>query len=170
MRPYLLGALLVAACAPRAITQPPATTVRMQPVPGVAVPLARGEARLDVVAITYDAQGRQIPITGATCDARSPYFTADFTPPARLLFPDLGLSSPEIDVTCRSGEAVGRAISRPDWAWSGGYGGVVPSVGISVGTGNYSGVGVGLGWYGGGTGWSTGAPAIRYPALRVALQ
>jgi len=53
--------------------------------------------------------------------------------------------------------------------WNRGMGGW-PAVGISVGTGDLSGVGVGLGWYGGGAGVSSGEPAVRYRDLLVPLQ
>ena len=168
MRRVLLATLLLAACVP-APGATPFATVRPQPIPGATPPPARGETRLDVVAVSHDAEGRETELTGAACEARSPYFAADFTAPARLLIPDFGPNSPQVDVTCRSGSAVGRASSRPDWAWSGGFGGW-PAIGVSVGTGTQSGVGVGFGWYGGGTGMAAGQPAIRYPALRVAVE
>ena len=57
----------------------------------------------------------------------------------------------------------------PQPAWCGGMAGW-PAVGISVGTGDAGGVGVGFGWYGGNVGTSTGVPVITYAELHVAVQ
>jgi hypothetical protein len=107
-------------------------------------------------------------IAGARCTASSALYRAEFTAPARLLLPDFGPASPPVTVVCRAGEAEGRAVSEPEPYWSRGLGGW-PAIGISVGTGDISGVSVGAGWYGGGTGWG-GTAATRYPALRVVLE
>jgi hypothetical protein len=60
-------------------------------------------------------------------------------------------------------------VAVPEAAWSGGVGGW-PAVGISVGTGDLSGVGLGLGWYGGGVGAGSGVPVTRYRDLRIELR
>jgi hypothetical protein len=73
-----------------------------------------------------------------------------------------------VTVTCRSGTASGTAIAQPEALWQRGMGGW-PAVGISVGTGDVGGVGVGLGWYGGGAGVQQGTPVVRYPELRVPI-
>lgn len=165
-RSMLVAALLLSACAvPPAGAPPGATTVRAQPRPDTALPLARGETQLAVRAVSATAPDRDV--AGATCRAESAYFTADFAAPALILFPDYGASAPAVTVRCRAGSAAGTAVAQPEAAWAGGMGGW-PSVGISVGTGNQSGVGVGLGWWGGGA-TQAGSPVIRYPELRIPL-
>jgi hypothetical protein len=107
---------------------------------------------------------------GAACEAVSPYFTSRFAAPARVLMPDYGSAAPPVTVNCRAGAASGSATAAPEAFWSGGIGGW-PAIGVSVGTGDLSGVGVGMGWYGGGTyGNGYGVPRVRYPDLRVPLQ
>jgi hypothetical protein len=157
--------LLLAGCASAA--PPGAAVVRVAPRPGVEAPPARGETQLVVRAVSAAAPGQEV--AGASCEAVSPYFAARFTPPARVLLPDYGSRAPEVTVTCRAGELSGAAAAAPQLAWSGGMGGW-PAVGVSVGTGDISGVGVGFGWWGGGVGGSYGEPVVRYPALRVPMQ
>jgi hypothetical protein len=141
-------------------------SVRVEPRPGVAAPVARGEATLLVRAVPAGSSGQEL--RGAACRAESGYFTADFRSPALLLMPDFGEAAPVVTVTCRDGPASGTAAAAPERAWSGGLGGW-PAVGISVGTGDVEGVGVGLGWYGGSVGGTAGAPVVRYRELRVPL-
>lgn len=141
--------------------------VRPAPVKGATLPVARGEADLVVRAVTAGAPGQEI--AGATCTASSAYFAASFTPPARLLVPDFGAAAPAITVACQAGTAKGSVLVPPEAVWSNGVGGW-PAVGISVGPGTMSGVGVGVGWWGGSAGATAGAPVTRYPAVRVALQ
>jgi hypothetical protein len=107
-------------------------------------------------------------IRGAACRAESDYFVADFASPAQVRMPDFGEAAPVVTVTCRNGAATGAAAAIPERAWSGGLGGW-PAVGVSVGTGDVQGVGVGLGWYGGNVGGTSGAPVVRYRELRVPL-
>lgn len=168
MRRLLLLGLLtgLAACAAGGTGDASLPAVRPAPVAGATLPPARGEADLVVRAVAPDAPGQEI--AGATCTATSPYFTASFTAPARVLVPDFGAAAPSVTVTCAAGSASGEVLVAPEAVWSGGAGGW-PSVGISVGTGNTSGVGVGVGWWGGGAGASAGAPVTRYPAVRVPL-
>jgi hypothetical protein len=142
-------------------------TVRVTPRPGVAAPVARGEAALVVRVVPAGVSGEEL--RGAACRAETQYFTADFASPARLLVPDYGASAPPVTVRCTSGTASGTATALPQAAWAGGMGGW-PAVGISVGTGDVSGVGVGLGWYGGSVGAAGGVPVTTYPELRVAVQ
>jgi hypothetical protein len=168
MRRWLLGLVTgLAACAAGSGGDASLPTVRPSPVAGATLPPARGEAELVVRAVQASAPGRDI--AGATCSATSPYFAATFTPPARLLVPDFGAAAPTVTVACEAGKAGGSALVAPEAVWSGGIGGW-PAVGISVGTGNMSGVGVGVGWWGGSTGASAGVPVTRYPAVRIPLQ
>ena len=168
MRRLLLLGLLtgLAACAAGSGSDASLPPIRPGPVKGASLPPAQGEAEIVVRAVSPNAPGREI--AGATCTATSPYFTASFTAPARLLVPDFGAAAPTVTVTCAAGSAKGSALVAPEAVWSGGVGGW-PAVGISVGTGNMSGVGVGVGWWGGGTGVSSGAPVTRYPAVRIPL-
>lgn len=157
--------VIVAGCAAPGPVPPGVATVRAEPRGG-EVPLARGEARLVVRTVNAAAPGGEI--AGASCRAESRYFTANFASPAVVLFPDYGSSAPPVSVTCSAGGLSGTAVSAPEVVWSRGMGGW-PAVGISVGTGNQSGVGMGVGWYGGGTGVATGEPTVRYPEVRVPL-
>ena len=165
---WLLAVTLTAACAPTG-TPLPEEPVRVAPTRGADWPAARGETALVVRAVSRDARGAQRELVGARCTAASPLYSAEFAVPARVLLPDFGPASPAVTVACRAGAAQGRAESRPELAGTGGFYGW-PAVGISVGTGDVSGVGVGLGWYGGGAGWGSGTAAMRYPALRVVLE
>jgi hypothetical protein len=141
--------------------------VRTEARPGVTLPLAGGEAQLVVRAVPAGVPNQEL--RGAACTASSPFFTAAFTSPAVVLMPDYGTSAPPVSVTCRSGTMSGTAVAQPEALWQRGMGGW-PAVGISVGTGNVSGVGVGVGWAGGGVGTQGGQPVVRYPELRVPLQ
>jgi hypothetical protein len=165
----LIGlALVLAGCAAGARSDSTLPAVRPVAANDATLPVARGEVELVARVVSPTAPGADI--SGATCTATSPYFSASFTPPARLLLPDYGAASPSVTVSCRAGSATGSALVAPEAVWSGGVGGW-PAVGISVGTGNRSGVGVGLGWWGGaGAGASTGVPVTRYPAVRIPLQ
>ncbi|MFT3972909.1 MAG: hypothetical protein QM699_05530 [Amaricoccus sp.] len=168
MRRLLLGLVTaLAACAPGG-GDASLPAIRPGPVKGATLPPAQGEAELVVRAVQASAPEQDI--AGATCTAASPYFTATFVPPARLLVPDFGSAAPTVTVTCKAGSAQGSALVAPEAVWSGGAGGF-PTVGISVGTGNMSGVGVGVGWWGGGgAGMNAGHPVTRYPAVRIPLQ
>jgi hypothetical protein len=138
--------------------------------PGVAAPAAQGQTDLVVRAVPAGVAGEEL--LGAACVAESPYFSASFTTPARLLLPDYGPAAPVVTVSCRAGNAAGSLSAQPGPAWSGGLAGW-PAIGISVGTGSGGwdggGVGVGLGWYGGAVGTSGGGGPARYPELRVPL-
>lgn len=168
MRAWIWGAVIgLAGCATTGAAPVGVQTVQAVAKPGVAAPVARGETQLVVRTVTAGAPGQEL--VGAACVADTPWFQAKFTSPARILMPDLGASAPTVTVTCRSGTATGTAAAPPVAAWSGGLGGW-PAVGISVGTGDVNGVGVGLGWYGGGVGGASGVPVTRYNELRVELQ
>lgn len=168
MRRLALGLVIgLAGCAAGSGTDASLPAVRPGPVAGATLPPAHGEVEIVVRAVSAMAPGQEI--AGAACTATSPFFTATFNPPARLLVPDFGAAAPTVTVTCKAGNASGSALVAPEAVWSGGVGGL-PSVGISVGTGNRSGVGVGLGWWGGGVGATAGVPVTRYPAVRIPLQ
>jgi hypothetical protein len=142
-------------------------TVRAVPRPSsTAAPLATGESQLAIRAVARDAPGQEY--AGATCVAETPWSRTEFAAPALLLLPDYGAASPNVTVTCKSGNLSGTAVAVPEAAWSGGLAGW-PAVGISVGTGNSGGVGVGFGWWGGGVGTQSGVPVTRYRELRVPL-
>jgi hypothetical protein len=164
----LMAAIGLAGCAAPGPGPAGVGTVTAERKAGVQAPLASGETEIVVRAVpAVSGQGQEL--VGAQCVAESPYFRAAFAAPARVLLPDFGPQAPAVTVTCRNGDATGTAVAQPQAAWQGGLGGW-PSVGVSVGTGDYSGVGVGVGWWGGGgVGASGGTPVVRYPELRVAV-
>ncbi len=161
---WLVCGLALAGCVSPEAPPPGIPTVRAVPRDGVAQPVARGETALLVRAVPAGSTREEL--RGAACRAETPYFTADFQAPAQLLMPDYGQSAPVVTVSCGSGIARGQASAAPEPMWSGGMGGW-PAIGFSVGTGNAGGVGVGMGWYGGGVGTAQGAPATRYRELHV---
>jgi hypothetical protein len=156
------ASLALAACVSPEAPPPGVETVRPVARAGAALPPAGGETAILVRAVPAGTPGQEL--RGAACRAESPYFTAEFTAPARLLMPDYGAAAPVVTVSCRAGDAQGQASAVPEAAWSGGMAGW-PAIGVSVGTGDWDGVGVGVGWWGGGVG--TGTPTVRYPELRV---
>jgi hypothetical protein len=156
--------LAAAGCVSPAAGPPGVETVRVTQRPGVAAPAAQGEAQLVVRVVPAGVGGQEL--RGAACTAETPYFTAEFTSPARLLVPDYGAAAPPVVVSCTTGAATGTATAQPQAAWAGGMGGW-PAVGVSVGTGNAGGVGVGFGWYGGNVGASSGVPVTTYSELHV---
>lgn len=163
----LTGLAGLAACADGGVLDRNLPAVRPGPVKGATLPPARGESEFVVRAVSANAPGQDIQ--GANCTAGSPYFSATFAAPARVLVPDFGPAAPTITVVCKAGSAEGSALVAPEAIWSGGASGW-PSVGISVGTGDRSGVGVGVGWWGGGAGATAGVPVTSYPAVRIPLQ
>jgi hypothetical protein len=158
-----LAVLALAGCATTG-GSPGLPSVSVSPVAGVTAPVARGETQLVVRALPAGGVGSELQ--GVACEAVSPYFSVQFTAPARILMPSYGAESPPVTVTCSAGGAPGSVTVAPTQAWSGGLGGW-PAVGVSVGTGNAGGVGVGLGWYGGGYGAGGGVPVVRYGEVRV---
>lgn len=167
MRTWVLGlAAVLGGCATGGGPTAPLETTRAEPRAGIPLPTPQGETSLVVRAVEPGAPGREF--TGVPCTAESTWFGASFTAPARLLFPDYGASAPVVRVSCADGVRSGTAESRPEASWNRGLGGW-PAVGISVGTGDVSGVGVGVGWWGGGTGAMGGVPVVRYPDLRIPL-
>jgi hypothetical protein len=149
---------LAAGCSTSGGGQGTATT-RAVAVPNVSLPPAQGETALDIRAVGPAGDER----VGVPCTATSPLFTAGADAPARVLVPDYGPNAPEITVTCQGGRAA--VVARPMLAWSGGLGGW-PSVGMSVNS--EGGVGLGVGWWGGGVG--TGPAVVRYPVASVVME
>lgn len=159
--------LLVAGCAGAERMPADADVVRATARPEASPALtAQGEIGLDVV--TFSPDGSEI--TGARCAAASSLFTAEVTTPGRILAPFYGPNSPAVSLTCTAGNATGsQTVGVGETRGGGGLGGW-PAVGVSVNSGGYNngGVGVGLGWYGGGNGYS--APTYAYPTARIVLQ
>lgn len=167
---WAMALALAAGCTPTTGGAPvPEAPVRVTAAPAATWPPARGETAMVVRAVSRDAQGAQQELVGARCAAASSLYAAEFDAPARVLLPDFGSASPVVTVTCRAGEAEGSAQVQPELRGTGGFYGW-PAVGISVGTGDFEGVGIGMGWYGGGTGMSSGNAAVRYPSLRVVVE
>jgi hypothetical protein len=167
MRKALWPLLLLAGCA--APGPGPADVQAVRAVPRASAtpaPPATGESRLTIRAVARDDAAREY--VGAACVAETPWSRTELTAPALLLLPDYGAASPNVTVSCRSGDLSGTAVAAPEAAWSGGLAGW-PAVGVSVGTGNSGGVGVGFGWWGGGVGTQSGVPVTRYRELRVPL-
>ncbi|WP_424932616.1 hypothetical protein [Amaricoccus macauensis] len=139
-----------------------APSVRSVPKPGVDAPSARGETRLAVRSFGPDGQ----EVAGAACAVESTLFTAELVSPARVLMPYYGEASPEITVTCRSGDLSGEVqVAAVSERSSGGA--AWPSVGLSVNSDGGVGVGVGLGYYGGRSGASS--TAYGYPPAIVRM-
>ena len=134
----LAAAIGVAGCAVPGAAPPGVATVSATRTAEVPAPLASGETQIIVRAVPAGAPDQEL--RGALCVAEAPWFRAEFASPARVLVPDFGTQAPPVTVTCRSGTASGSAVAQPQAAWSGGLGGW-PAVGVSVGTGGYSGVG-----------------------------
>jgi hypothetical protein len=137
-----------------------------RPSPATPAPPATGESQLTIRAVSRDDPGQEY--VGAACVAETPWSRTELTAPALLLLPDYGAASPSVTVTCKAGNLSGTGVAPPEAAWSGGLAGW-PAVGVSFGTGNSGGVGVGLGWSGGGVGTQSGVPVTRYHELRVPL-
>jgi hypothetical protein len=166
MRTLWASALVAGCTAAAPVSEPP---VQVTPTRGATWPAARGEAELVMRAVGRDAAGAERELAGVPCRATTPYYAAEFETPARLLLPDFGPASPTVTVTCRAGAAEGHGEAPPRAVQGGGLYGW-PAVGVSVGTGDWSGVGVGVSWYGGETGWTAGSPVVRYGPLRVVVE
>ena len=162
---------LVAACASPGGQQAQTATVQTETRRGADLPPARGETYLTVRTFVVEAAGER-EVSGASCEAASDYSSARFQSPARLALPDLGPETPVVSVSCTDSTRSGSLAARARLQSSGGGGSYgQPAIGVSVGTGGYSSVGVSFGGlYGGGYG---GGPAIQraiYPELRVLLE
>ncbi len=142
-RSTILGlVVLIAGCAREQALDLPAATVRPAIDRGLMLPPTRAETDFEVR--TFVQTGRaQIEVAGADCALDSDYFTARFTSPARVALPDLGPQSPVVRIACSGLQGRGGTALRARLANDAGIGG--PYVGVSVGTGRRSGVGVSLG-------------------------
>lgn len=157
--------LLAMGCAREAAVSPP-QMARPAVTPGLMLPPARAETALDLRSFVVEA-GRRREVTGATCALESAYFTGSFRTPARLVVPDLGPQSPVLSFACAAGPLRGTEAVRASLRGTSGLGGW-PAVGISVGTGYRSDVGISVGTLWGGHAW--GAQRAVYPDARVELR
>lgn len=136
----IIIAVLIAGCAREQELDLPAATVRPLINSGLLLPPARAET--DFAVRTYVRAGKtETEVAGTDCVLDSDYFTARFTAPARIALPDLGPQSPVVRVACAGVPGSGQTAIRARLADSG----LGPYVGVSVGTGRRSGVGVSLG-------------------------
>lgn len=158
MRYPICAAFLAAACAPVA-TGPGLALATAETEPAAMVGVT-GEARFDVAA-TRDGVG--VP---AACTAEGRGFRAAFTAPATVAVPSFGPASGEVRVVCAHDGARGGRVLAPTLQSAGGYGAVVPAIGVGIGTG--SGAGVSLGGYWGT--WGTQRRDVRYPDVGIALR
>jgi hypothetical protein len=165
---------LLACAGPGGLSSQTATmqtaTVQTDTRRGADLPPARGETYLTVRTFVVEA-GTEREISGASCEAASDFSSAKFQSPARLALPDLGPQTPVVSVSCTDGTRRGTLAARARLQSGGGGGGYgQPAIGVSVGTGGYSSVGLSFGrFYGGGYG---GAPQVQravYPELRIVL-
>lgn len=178
MRKVLVAATaLLAACA----GGPPGlplgeAVVRPTSYTAPALPPAGGEAILTVR--TFVTEAGAAGELAADCTFETEYSSGAFRSPARVALPDLGAQTPVVRVACAESGLEGAAAARA--ALRRGYGGVRPTIGISIGTG-YGGyghrdVGVGVGglWggYGYGPGYGYGQAGLRavYPDLAIELE
>lgn len=139
----MLLALALAACS----TGQPVT--RQVVVSGAQFEGVRGEADLVVRTWLAGAEERS-EVLGAECDVRSSLYAARLVTPSRLVLPNFGPQSPELEITCRAADLSGsaRAAIATYWRYPPGY---YPPVGP------YPYGFPGYGW--GGWGW----PAPAYP-------
>ena len=150
----LLLALLLAACA----TGVPVD--RQVVVPGDRFEAVRGEARFFVRAfLTPEGDGRR-EVIGAQCDVTSSLYNARLVTPTRLVVPNFGPQSPELDVVCRADELSGSGRARifTRWQEPPGYWGGYPGYGF------YPNPLWGWGLYG------PGYPVSNYPNLNITLR
>ncbi len=101
------AALLLAACAAGA----PVT--RQVVVSGAGFSAVQGESALVVRTATRDAGGALTEVIGAECAVVTSLYETRLVTPARLVVPNFGPQSPELNLDCRSGDlrgAAGRAI------------------------------------------------------------
>lgn len=131
------------------------------------MPPAFGISTIPVRAFVTEA-GATREVTGATCELTSPYSTASFAAPATVSVPDLGNQTPVVRVRCAEGGRSGAVEARAELRTLGGGGGW-PMIGVSVGTGGYSGVSVGGLWTGGGNASANAWRAV-YPDVQVMMR
>lgn len=133
-------AIMIAGCAREQGLELPAATVRPTINAGLMLPPTRAET--DFAVRTFARAGTtETEVAGTDCVLDSAYFTARFTAPARVALPDLGPQSPVVSIACAGEPGRGTTAIRARLANND----LSPYVGVSVGTGRRSGVGVSLG-------------------------
>lgn len=123
---------------------------------------AQGVADVVIRAYLPNAAGEFGEIAGATCAVSTSLYDARVTTPARLVVPNFGAQSPDLDITCEALDKIGSAQQpiRTYWQSAPGYYG---GVGWGRGYGLY-----GPGW--GGYGPQPSYPVSRYPEVAVVLR
>lgn len=131
-------------------------------VPGDHFEAVRGEADLVVRSFTGSRQER-LELIGATCDVTTSLWSTRLVTPSRLVVPNFGPQSPDIDIVCLAGDRTGaaRASIVTRWEEAPGY------WSVGVGAWNYTpGLSYGAGW-----GWPLAAYTISdYPDIAVTLE
>lgn len=154
MRKGLVGVVaLLAGCASSQGLPLDDAVVRPTRYTAPALPPARSETVFTVRSVVSEGGAvREMP---ADCTFETDYSQGAFRAPARVALPDLGPQTPVVRVVCTNGELRGAAAGRA--ALRRGYGGIRPTIGLSVGTGyGYRGVGLGIGGLWGGYGYGPG--------------
>lgn len=160
--------LALAGCAAQTLQGTPAPLAPSQMRRDVAAPAAWGITQVEVRAFASSG-GVASEVNGASCDLASPYSTAKFVAPATISVPDFGPATPPLRINCTQGGQKGTLDVFPQLRATNGAAGW-PAIGISVGTGGYSGVSVGGFWTGG---MNTMGPAVQqaiYPDARIMMQ
>jgi hypothetical protein len=147
----LAPALGLAACATGVPVE------RQVVVPGGRFDAVQGEAQLTVRTFLPQEGDERREVVGADCTVVSSLYSAELVTPARLVVPNFGPQSPELEIDCRAGDLAGsgrvRIVTR--WQQPPGYWGYP--------WGPYG--WPGWGWYGG-----PGLPVSDYPNLDVIMQ
>jgi hypothetical protein len=128
-------------------------------VSGERFAAVQGEASLFVRTFLAPVEGDRREVVGATCRVASSLYTAELVTPARLVLPNFGPQSPELEVSCMAGEWSGSGRVRIVTRWS-----QPPNV---WGPGPYW----GPGWGWDPWGWPGPAfPVSDYPDLNILLR
>jgi hypothetical protein len=130
-------------------------------VPGDRFAAVQGEASFVVRTFLAPEQGERREVVGARCAVASSLYSAEVVTPARLVVPNFGPQSPELDVRCTAGEwsGGGRARIVTRWNEPPGYWGPPGPWGPA------------WGWGWGGWGWPGPAyPISDYPDLNILLR
>ena len=148
-----LPALLLAACATGVPVE------RQVVVPGDRFEAVRGEATFFVRTFLTPERDTRREVVGADCDVTSSLYSAKLVTPARLVVPNFGPQSPELNVACRADglSGAGRVEIITRWQEPPGYWGY-PGFGLYP---NYA---WGWGAYG------PGYPVSDYPNLNITLR
>ena len=148
-----LPALLLAACANGVPVE------RQVVVPGDRFEAVRGEATFFVRTFLTPERDTRREVVGADCDVMSSLYSAKLVTPARLVVPNFGPQSPELNVACRADglSGTGRVEIITRWQEPPGYWGY-PGFGLYP---NYA---WGWGAYG------PGYPVSDYPNLNITLR